>query len=391
MNYFTVVFVVVLLTAHAVIAQPMLRDQRYLNEFPSVERIKAEMKGSDDVDTYARFVAALSVINQFMISDLVRAPNGGTYQMPPAADKIHDRYRVALTHHEIDSPEPPFRDPRYRGLRTKYESDPAFADWLLQKFFTPRFRSDYYAWTHKQIPPVAAVRPYGPIGPLDTKAEAPKVSVPKRFPCAKISVSGPDGVDEGQPVTFTAQLTQTGSDQTHTFNWTVTAGTITSGQGTSSITVDTVREGGRAVLAEVSVGGMEPNCSSTSSAATAVRPPPSRKFDQFGPLRLGDRNARLDNFALQLQFDPTTKGYIVAYAGSGSAKGVTVETLNAMKGYLVWTRAIEMTRIITIDGGYRERPMTELWIGDQRATPPNPSPTVYPSEPKPPARKKRGN
>ena len=80
--------VAVLLMAHAVTAQRMLLDQRYLDEFPTVDRIKAEVRGSDDVDTHARFVAALSVINRFMINDLVRAPNGGYYQMPPAADRM---------------------------------------------------------------------------------------------------------------------------------------------------------------------------------------------------------------------------------------------------------------------------------------------------------------
>ena len=118
----------------------MLQNPAYLSQFPSVERVKSEMKGSDDVDSYARFMAALDVINGFLMRDLLQAPNGGLYDMPPAADRVHDTYRNALTKYSIDSPEPPARDPRDRTLRDNYEKDPVFLDVVLTKFFSPQFR-----------------------------------------------------------------------------------------------------------------------------------------------------------------------------------------------------------------------------------------------------------
>lgn len=189
MRHSRVIFTAFIVVAGALGArsQTMLLNQAYLNQFPSVERVRAEMKGSDDVDTYARLVAAVSVINDFMVHDLVQAPNGGEYSMPPAADRVHDRYRIALTRLEIDEPEPPSRDPRYGPLRDKYENDPAFADALLQKFFTPQFRIDYYAWTRKRMPAVATpaaaattVKPGGRAAAPDTsilKARAAKVDL----------------------------------------------------------------------------------------------------------------------------------------------------------------------------------------------------------------------
>ena len=150
MKHFAIILVMWLCCA-CVSAQKLLLNQAYLNEFPTVERVRADMKGSDEVDSYARFMASLDVLNDFMIRDLLRAPNGGMYSMPPAADKVHDRYRVAITKLTIDSPEPPTKDPRYRPLRDKYEGDPAFVDSLLLKFFTPQFRSDYYSWTGKPL------------------------------------------------------------------------------------------------------------------------------------------------------------------------------------------------------------------------------------------------
>ena len=110
--------------ANAVSAQKMLRNQAYLNEFPTIQRVRAETKGSDAVDSYARYMAALGIINDFIIRDLVTAPNGGVYDTPTAAEKVHYRYSNELTRLELDAPEPPSKDPRYGGLRDKYEKDP---------------------------------------------------------------------------------------------------------------------------------------------------------------------------------------------------------------------------------------------------------------------------
>jgi hypothetical protein len=143
---------IILLSAVALSAQTMLLNQAYLNEFPTVERVRAEVKGSDEVDTYARFMAALWILNGFLINDLRQAPNGGYYEMPPAADQVASGYGSAITKLTIDHPEPPSKDPRFRPLRDKYSKDPVFIDSVLLKFFTPRFRADYYAWTRKPMP-----------------------------------------------------------------------------------------------------------------------------------------------------------------------------------------------------------------------------------------------
>lgn len=172
--------IAVLAVASGLTAQKLLLDQEYLDQFPTVERVRAAEKGSDAVDSYARFMAALDVINDMMLRDLLQAPNGGYYNMPPAADRVHARYGNAITKFTIDSPEPPSKDPRYRPLRDKYEADPAFRDSLLQTFFTPEFRSDYYAWTRKPMPAGAATRPASAPATPDadiTKANAAKVDV----------------------------------------------------------------------------------------------------------------------------------------------------------------------------------------------------------------------
>jgi len=192
-----------------------------------------------------------------------------------------------------------------------------------------------------------------------------------RPPCPTVSVSCPSDVDEGQAITFTSLVS---SDATVTYNWSVSAGTISSGQGTSSITVDTAGLGGQTVTATLELGGLDPACSRTASCSTQVRAPaPSpRKFDEYGDIRFNDEKARLDNYAIQLQNEPGAQGYIIAY---GNCEGAAQARADRAKDYLVNTRGIDAGRIMTIDGGCRADLMVELWIVPQGATAPTASAT----------------
>ncbi|HEX6717193.1 MAG TPA: Ig-like domain-containing protein, partial [Pyrinomonadaceae bacterium] len=115
-------------------------------------------------------------------------------------------------------------------------------------------------------------------------------------PCPTVSVSCPSDIEAGQPITFTASLAGETGGATPTYNWSVSAGTISSGQGTSTITVDTAGIGGQSVTATVNIGGLDPSCNATASCTTAVKPPPQppRKFDEYGNIRFNDEKARLD-------------------------------------------------------------------------------------------------
>jgi len=207
--------------------------------------------------------------------------------------------------------------------------------------------------------------------------------------CPKISVSSPTDVQDGQPITFTANVTGLGRNDDVTYNWTVSAGTISSGQGTSSITVDTEGAVGQSSTATVGVGGLLRRCNNSASATTSIgNRAAARKIDEYGPIRLADEKARLDNFAIELQNDPTARGYVVAYAARGSAPSSAVTRLNTAKNYLVNIRGIESSRIITVNGGTRATAKTDLWVVPDGAAPPaaslpvatrpqtQPSPTV---------------
>src|SRR5258705_10595666 len=122
-----------------------------------------------------------------------------------------------------------------------------------------------------------------------------------------------------------------------TYNWSVSAGTISGGQGTSSITVDTAGLGGQTVTATVELGGLDPSCSRTASCTTSVKAPnpPAVKFAEHGNIKFNDEKARLDNYAIQLQNHPDSQGYIIAY---GSCEGDPQAPPDPAKDCLCTTR-----------------------------------------------------
>jgi hypothetical protein len=211
-------------------------------------------------------------------------------------------------------------------------------------------------------------------------------------PCPTISVSCPSDVDQGSPITFSSSTADNA-----TYNWSVSAGTISGGQGTSSITVDTAGLGGQTVTATVELGGLDPSCSRTASCSTSVRAAPvgPTKFDEYGDIRFNDEKARLDNYAIQLQNNPSNQGYIIGY-GTCAGDGLCTHTscivaqkrIERAKDYLVNTRGIDAGRIVTIDGGCRAEVAVELWVVPTGATPPAASgATVDPCPECKPARK----
>ena len=194
--------------------------------------------------------------------------------------------------------------------------------------------------------------------------------VPPPPPCPQVSVSCPSDVEAGQPITFTASVTGGQEGATWTYNWSVSAGTITSGQGTSTITVDTANLGSQSVTATVSIGGADPSCTgTTASCTTSVKPAPEppRKFDEYGNIRFNDEKARLDNYAIQLQNEPGSTGTIIVF---GSCVGEGQQRGDRAKDYLVNTRGIEAGRITVVDGGCRADLTVQLWIVPQGAPAP---------------------
>ncbi|MDI1240667.1 MAG: hypothetical protein PSX80_01940 [bacterium] len=167
--------------------------------------------------------------------------------------------------------------------------------------------------------------------------------------CPTISVSGPAGVtDPGQPMTFTANVSG-GTQQSVTYNWSVSAGTISSGQGTPSITVDTTGLSNTSITATLNIGGTDTTCGCTTQAtevgAVGNLPQPIL-VDEFGALPNDDIRGRLDLFFAELSNNPNNQGYIINYGTP--AQIATRERL--IRNHITF-RGFDASRITLVNGG----------------------------------------
>jgi hypothetical protein len=219
--------------------------------------------------------------------------------------------------------------------------------------------------------------------PMATASNQQKQPTPSS--CPTVRVSCPDTADDGAPLTFTANVSGGDPNVTPTYNWTVSAGTISSGQGTSSITVDTTGVGGQTVTATVDVGGFDRACSTSSSCTASVtkKAAPAVKFGEYVTADLSANKAQLDKFVKALQQDPTAQGYLIAYGGRRSRPEDAQKAADNATNYTMNVRKLDGARTLSGVGGYREQPTVELWIAPAGGAPPLATPTVDPKDVKP--------
>jgi len=92
-----------------------------------------------------------------------------------------------------------------------------------------------------------------------------------RPPCPTITVDCPtSAVTPGTAATVTVNLSGGAAGVTPTYNWSVSDGTIASGQGTPSISIDTTGQDGKNITATVEIGGLPPECQRSASCSTRV-------------------------------------------------------------------------------------------------------------------------
>jgi hypothetical protein len=191
--------------------------------------------------------------------------------------------------------------------------------------------------------------------------------------CPAIEISCPTNVALDEPLTFTSRYSGgVPANITPTYNWTVSAGTIIAGQGTDTIKVDTKGLGGQTVRASLSMGGYTLECAADCAVSIPLPKISGDRFDEFGDLPRNDEKARLDNFAISLQNDPTATGYVIVYPGPASKRRDVQDHFGRIIEYLVHSRQIDQSRIKTVEGRKKDELRVELWIVPQGATPPNP-------------------
>ncbi|MBX7169675.1 MAG: hypothetical protein K1X72_01885 [Pyrinomonadaceae bacterium] len=173
--------------------------------------------------------------------------------------------------------------------------------------------------------------------------------------CPSLSVSGPSGQTPiGGSMTFTANLSG-GTQDRATYRWTVSSGTITSGQGTSAITVATTDAmAGQTVTATVEVGGLCADCTGNTGSASgdiATPPPPKQiqKTDEIGNAKPDDIKNRIQNLNLTVQGEPNSSG-IIRVSGPAKDRAKQITAVNKALDFLA-RQGLDKTRYRVVDGG----------------------------------------
>jgi len=236
-------------------------------------------------------------------------------------------------------------------------------------------------WTREIEMPAGRVKcvvvNYRPLPPL------PKSPCP--FP---VSISAPNQVTEGEIITYTADVAY-GGNSALKYTWVVnpSSARVISGLGTSTLNIDSTGLGGQRIIATLTAddGSSDPTCAQTAQAVSIIAPIKkvaivAREFDECNNCTFDDQKARLDNLAVELQNDPSTRGYVIAYGGRMSPVGQVEKLMSRAREYLVTQRGIDASRLVVVNGGFREDDSVELWVVPSGASAPQPTPTVQAGE-----------
>jgi hypothetical protein len=186
-----------------------------------------------------------------------------------------------------------------------------------------------------------------------------------------VEISCPTNIGLDQPVSFSARVAGGNPIIAPIYNWTVSGGNIIEGKGTSLIKVDTRGLAGQTITATLTMGGHTLNCSAICTLSLPIPGAKPKKFDEFPDISRNDEKARLDNYAVELQNDPTATGYVLVYPARARKTSDAQKHSSRIIEYLVNSRGIDARRFVTMVGSAREELKVELWIAPQGAKPPS--------------------
>lgn len=189
--------------------------------------------------------------------------------------------------------------------------------------------------------------------------------------CPQLRIECPSQIELGQPVVFDSTVTGTLGPSPLIYNWTVSAGTIIEGQGTSSIKVSTAGLDGQSITASASLAGYDAS-SARCSASCSVQIPIAqtcRKFDEYPEISRNEEKARLDNLGVALQNDPFATAYVIVHPGEHSKPGDVEKRSRNVTDYLINSRGMDSRRVVVQIGQPRPTAVVEIWLCPRGTTP----------------------
>ena len=139
--------------------------------------------------------------------------------------------------------------------------------------------------------------------------------------------------------------------------WTVSDGTIESGQGTPKITVRTSTST-TFVTTSVEVGGLSYKPGLTSCSVDVVPRPEARLTDEFPYTNFEYLQKKMDDLMIELTSDPTARGYVFMYAESG----VQRRRIDAAIKRQMVLRKFDPDRVLVVSGPFRKVAAIQFWF-----------------------------
>lgn len=188
-------------------------------------------------------------------------------------------------------------------------------------------------------------------------------------PCPTIEVTGAtEVVMPGEIIFFTAEIRGDLQNYPVKYKWTIDRGTITSGQGTKIIRVDTTGLEDTTISATFEIIGLPEKCSNSGSETNVIAGIGCGGI----PVTIGsvsDDYVRLeiDNLFIVLQNESTATGYLITY-------GQLKEIKNREKLFEahIKLRRYDRKRIVLLSGVAETEIRTEVYIVPEGAEPPTP-------------------
>jgi hypothetical protein len=176
--------------------------------------------------------------------------------------------------------------------------------------------------------------------------------------CPKIEVTGGGQVRPGEMMSFTANVTGGLKKANLEYEWTISAGTISSGQGTSSITVDTSgTPNGISITAEVKIKGLFDNCPNTASeTGSLISCGLPTIIDEFGNIPRDEIKVRIDFLFERLKNEMNGQLYIINY---GTEKEIAARE-KLIRDYIA-LRKYDSYRVTMVRGGENPSGETGVW------------------------------
>ena len=169
--------------------------QAFLDEMPAPERVLADIRGTDDVDTAARRWGGLNFL-QAMLQDRYPGPGGFTARVRETYDR-YDAAKMALVRRAHRDDGRDCRDQNCPGWRfgrlvqTDYSSGGGigpFQQGILDRYFSPAWQAEYIDTTRPTGPRVRPVSPNA--APSSSSRSVAREAYDANFTAQLIAVAG---------------------------------------------------------------------------------------------------------------------------------------------------------------------------------------------------------